>query len=140
MLNALLELPVSSDEQAKDKKFEVKVDLFKENKSKEEFIELIKTEKIIEFNPNFLEVIDVDFEYNGEPFYDSYDFSLIKIQTNERWIALQIIEERYCIHLHVLKENNKGIKNDIIICLNNCSIYQLKKNELIIKPGDVGYL
>ena len=71
---------------------------------------------------------------------DQFNSSLLKIQTLERSVALAIIDERYCIHLHLLKKENKGLKENVIITLNNCSVYQLKKNEVVVKPGDIGYI
>jgi len=134
MINCKIFFPLLEDQT----KYDAKLSLFSLKTSKN--FDLIRTEKIIEFDPNFLPVLNSDFEFNGEAYYQAYDFSFIKIQVQERNLALLIIEERYSIGVEIKSENNKEIKSDFNIVLNNCGIFQLKKNELIIKPNDVTYL
>ena len=137
-MHAWISFPVTTHEKLKELLFEIKVSLYDDPTRKDKY--LIKPEKIVEFDSNFVDVLNTDFEYNGEPYYEAYDFTPLKIQAPDRFIALAIVDERYCMHLHLLMKENKGLKEDLIITLNNCSVYQLKKNEVVVKPGDVGYI
>lgn len=127
----------SRNVEEKDIAYDCKVSLVPETKNQEE---IIKVDKLINVNPNYLEVIDADFEYNGEPYYCAHEFSCIKIQSDDRWLLLKIIDERYRLMLELTKEDNKSLKNNMLLILHNCSVYELKNKEIMIKPSEVTYL
>jgi len=136
MYKANLFLPDNEDQKTS---YPVQVDTFDGLDTYSATDDEILTDYFINFNPNFLPVLDKDVLFNGEPFYEPINFGLIEIKCRSKKVMQEIAAFRYFIILNVSKEENKKIENSFSVGLCNNSIYQMSDKSIIIKPNDVQF-